>query len=797
MIRVFQLTTYDQIRTPCPSTFGYIRQFIDSEGKQTWDHPMKMIREHFPDEEWPPLDQEVLPEKYSIINMDLPGYEIEQEKKKYIWNPHPELPLKDYHIYHCLIERIQRIQNLMDDTNDKDILFDLRMWQDAHMNLSHYYQNNVIEKCTDQHVIDEWNDLCPDVSRSFHEGQLPDILEIIPQCNFWKQTIKQKNQGENKSIIWLLSKSLPWRCTVRAMKNTFTQDCVPNHPRIYDLVWYFFTCSMLGGYKHCNYVPDFVTRLEIYGIMIINRVSKDFMLTHWFSDANNQVVLQNITREFMIYGMTQIPALREFMVNKHRWDLIETNSHKAMDNFRKHINDSNKKKFGDWFVNIKDILIDFDEHHPKNHDIEENPGLFVDKMAKQCASFDDDVFCKPEYRSKRFSEEDSMALKQMIMRTPIDYIPWFLLAEQEPNYETCLYKDETGSWEQVIVDMNKNPFETDKRKLTRLLDIMYDFYIDHDTKRIKPYLKSLTVYEYQKISAFFYFLNQKQTARLVLLPMNYYEYQLEALCKKNHVTCAENIPEGSGMYYYSINCGFKGFLVPIKSDKEKTDNLNANGSMDTMFCSESKTVVCFHKINKSKRRKQNPKRRTTMDMFSKDQINPKKQSKDNRKQKESELCSTTPLNKLSLIGFGLECQDGFIVLCCNCANPTLFDLNKFLGDKFVCTRCTDNDNLYNEKTCFNCMKYQKDMVDPFKTIEVLDDVRSNTPEFSTINLCKKCQNKSIMKLGDRITLSTIIQGFREKWKNNSTSKRSKKKKQSIASDSLHKNKSIMKMVDSI
>jgi hypothetical protein len=296
---------------------------------------------------------------------------------------------------------------------------------------------------------------------------------------------------------------------------------------------------------------------------------------------------------------------------------------------------------------------------------------------------------------------------------------------------------------------------------------MIRFYGNHDTKPLGEYLKTLTVYEYQKISCFFYFLREQQTVRIRIVPMHYYIYQLEALCRKHHVSTPSQIPPTAGWYYYSIYCGFKGFIVPpegAKPKKERTSNLYACGSREAMYSFDKGEVFCFHKINKSKRRKQTRKR-TALDMFSHfREINFKRLSKDDRKLKTHALCSRIPLREICLAGFAIECQEGFLTLCCNCANPAVFGINKFEADKFVCTRCTKKENLYNEVSCVSCTTIQKEGAEAFTPVEVWDNVRKKPPAFATVHLCKKCNRKWITQGTTTHSLSVILQGIRERWR---------------------------------
>lgn len=566
--------------------------------------------------------------------------------------------------------------------------------------MAHYYESNPPEKTTDSQV-DELEGLRPDVDRMFHEGHLPNLITYIPYCNYWKQSKKRKNWTFIEALIWLISKAIPWRCNVRAIRNTFTKDCFIPYPNIYEVIVSMFTCSLLGAYRHAKIAPRFGCRLAIYKYMILQPLTRDDMIG-WFQREENQMILQNIIREFIVFATAQIPALRESMIERHRWNQVEERTYTGMDEFRKHIDKMFSSGSIHWFQNVRSVLSDFDTYHLRFHESKPNPRLFIEKMAEQCTSFDDEVYCNPEYRKIEFTEQEVNCLRELIKRVPKDKIPLFLLAKQRPKLmKSALRRDpqsdpnDPKSWEEIYVNVNYNPFQTDQEKLNKLVELMYNFYANHDSKPFAEFLKELTVYEYQKISNFFYILREQQTVRCRILPMHYYKYQLEALCKKHHVRCPAELPAKAGMYYYSLYCGFKGFIVHPEGSKQKTSKLHASGSTETMYSFDKGHVFCFHKVNKSKRRKANPRKRTSIEMFSGVQEeNFRKLSKDSRRQKAHNLCSNIPLTEISLIGFALECQEGLLTLCCNCANPAVFGINKFEDDKFVCTRCvcTCNDS---------------------------------------------------------------------------------------------------------
>lgn len=283
--------------------------------------------------------------------MDLPGLEpevIKEEEQIYPWNPHQRVTVETHRLYHCLRRRLQRIQELLDGVQDLDLRFALRMWQDAHIPMAYYYQERKAEDCIDKKIEEDWERLLPNVERMFHEGELPNLVTYIPYCNYWRQTKKKKNFTFIEALIWLISKAIPWRCNVRAIRNTFTKDCLPEHPKIYEVIVSLLTCSMLGAYRHAKYAPGFGARLAIYGYMIFRPLKREFMIW-WFQQQENQSVLQNIIREFIVFGTAQIPPLRESMIERHRWNLVEESCYKAMDRFREHIDNVHASGSVDWF----------------------------------------------------------------------------------------------------------------------------------------------------------------------------------------------------------------------------------------------------------------------------------------------------------------------------------------------------------------------------------------------------------------------------------------------------------------
>lgn len=131
----------------------------------------------------------------------------------------------------------------------------------------------------------------------------------------------------------------------------------------------------------------------------------------WFRQQRNQCVLHNIIREFVVFCTACIPALRDSMVERHEWDLVEDNCYNAMDQFRKHVDSVHGDGSVRWFKGIREVLADFDTHHLRFQKCAPNPRLFIEKMAEECINFDDSTFGDSKYREQLFSQDEQRCLQ--------------------------------------------------------------------------------------------------------------------------------------------------------------------------------------------------------------------------------------------------------------------------------------------------------------------------------------------------------------------------------------------------
>lgn len=729
---------------------------------------MNVISRSFPEEDWPPIEQETLPSS-SVNETDLPGLEdhLLPLPINYSWDPHPNIPLETHQIYHKLRHRLHRIEKLVQSCNDNTILYALRLFQDAHIPLAFYLREHTPEECSDENLKSIIENLEPNVDRMFHEGSLPNLLGYLPYCNYWKDKKKKKKCSFIEALLWLISKSIPWRCNVRAIRNTLTRDCLPEHPNIYEIIMSFFAASLLGSYRHAKYVPSFSCRMEIYGYLFLRPHPKEWMI-QWFQWPDNQNVLQHIIREFIVFGTSLIPPLRQSMIERHKWNIVEENCYRAMDHFRQRIDAVHLSGSIHWLKNMKELLAEYDIYHLKFCEKKPNPRLVIEKIAEACIEFEDSMFGNTEYQREVFTEEERSFMKKVLQNCPLNSIPWYILKAPPPRWKEMVVLESNGTEEYEVVrtvNINENPFATEEEILRKLGEIVYKFYEDRDVKIFAPFFKTLSVYNFQKISHFFTCLKEIHSVRILTLPMHYYEAQLKAHCKKERCARPADLPEKTGWYYYSIYCGFKGLLVPVEGTKQRTDNLNAFGSHEAMFSFYDNKPYCFHKKYKvNPRKRKMDEKRSSLDMFAGLQdTNTKRKANDYRRQKIQEMCTKTPLQPICLLGSAIECPEGLITECCNCANPAVFGINKFHGGEFVCTRCTGKDKTPVQVFCYYCNRLQK-KGDIFETIEVFDDVRFEQPRYSTIQLCKKCNKKWVSKGDDTFPLSYVIQGIKNNWK---------------------------------
>lgn len=685
---------------------------------------------------------------------------------KYVWDPYPYLSIDTHSHYHKLRSILQNLQEIIEDnTHDKNLTFALRMLQDSYIPAVSYYncisndpaihrqQTGTMEDCSDVALNARGFTLAPKFETVVFEGVLPNTVPLMFHCNFWKNSNSQAKKKLRKcmasEMIYLHGKTIPWRCQIRSLKKTAPRDVFNKYPKIYDTFIRVFACSLLGGYKHCGKYPSFLQRCKIYDWFIFRPLDKGGMI-NWIGTDDNQRVLENVWREYVLFSTSLIPSLRNGIIERYNWDKIEKNTIYAMDDLRDHIGSISKPgstfhPSEDWFCTMKEILTTnstFKRLETKA--FVPCPKLFVARMAEECYRLEDSFYSSYQnIKTKFFSAEEDAMMKRLVYAYSTESdIPLFLLMRFDGRGLERDYVDKDGK--KGKCNIYSNPFETPDEIIDCICELIINFYTKKITKEIKLFLKGLRIYTYQKLRSFFIHLHHKQTVILHNLPLHQYKAQLLALCKKHNKSSPSELSDYAGVYYYSLTCGFKGSLVPSLSETVKeSENLDAWGNNGVSCSAFGDAIQCYHKKSLKKRRKSPGKHYDLLNRVSRIEPAPgaciqKTERKEQKVVRKFDRCDGSLL-EINLTGHLLECPEGVITLCCYCANPGKYDVDKFRDGLFVCTRCP-RDDVKPTGECFLCREFAsgKKKVNNLKEIKVMDDDTNDNFTTIKVSICSKC-----------------------------------------------------------
>ncbi|RYX79730.1 hypothetical protein EON71_00425 [bacterium] len=683
---------------------------------------------------------------------------MKKVKYTYTWDPFPYLPLSTHKYYHILRSSIQNIQEIIEENkNKKHITFALRMLQDSYIPLTLIYNGlskNVevnreciisIEECSDIFIDQNNINMKPNIRYSFHGGLLPDATHLLYYCNFWRNMKKRKILSFEEVMIYMFSKVTPWRCQNRSLSKTIVKDCFQRHEKMYDLVLSFLTCSMLGGYEHCNEYPSFGERCLIYDWMIARPIDKKIMIT-WFQTKENQPIIEYTCREYLLHLTNLVPSLRHNIVLRYKWDEIENSTISALDAFRKYIRENAglKGSYTEWFATARHILkkIDISKRLKMKNNIP-NPILFCHKMSNVFKKVDEIRILEKNIVTTELNVEEDKCIKDLIdIYAPKYELPLFILTETPIVAQKYISHDLTSG----VFNKYRNPFAISSRVLDDLCNLIYDFYEERDFKQLSTFISSLSPYTYQKIRSFFTHLSDKYSVVIHQLPMHQYISQLKAMCKKYNKSRPKDLPSTAGVYYYSNSCGFKGSLVPLSNDKKiKSSCLNSFGSFNCTYSFEDDNVFCDHKkTNKSRRKNVSPSQHLEKD-YIENTANTNVRSK----------CKNEICHAINMIGIVLEINNDFISLCNRCANPATYHPTRFHFGLFLCGKCSDDSENDFCVICHTTITKSRRRRQ-FSTKEVLDNSTDDIV-LKQIWLCSSCIKKHKIDENENLpTLSSFL-----------------------------------------
>lgn len=649
--------------------------------------------------------------------------------KPTFWNPSQLIKADETHSIYCTLGWvIYKIEEILSQQNiGKDNKYYLTLYMDMHLHLMIHMMNE--NKYSNSYLLTDYgqgapiNKHMPDHTKVFHEGKLPDVLHYIVECSFFSD-----NRQKSNPIVHLLSKALPQRCTIRNLIQILSSYCRA-HEDVYDFIIGCLKCSLLGLYKDSSVRPPYKIRMKI--IKKIDETNKAVMLQWMMKD--HQQLLFYIIKEFLIFGVKQIPSIYEEISQRYYWDKFESCVIEAMNIVRKFHNETDDILE---FKGIECKLISINKqqvHHlyrPKRHSFET---IVITECEKQ-----DDINCV-DYVHKCFPIENTEIMYQMAIRKPLDmYLPI--------------------EWLEYF-----NVSSSTRKKFSQIQEIYNQ---EGSKSNLKNLLSSISRYEFEAIRQFCIVFHRKRNVRVFLLPSHIYKKQYKALMRKYKVPNGNKLPLDYGKTYFCFHCKqFKGFINNI-NNKGKRTNLYAYGHSKILVEDEDMKLYCGKRCDKvdAKKRHNNLQEYSSfIDLDQKEKHNmilvrnKKRAAKDKKKDLKNQICSQTELCTINLLGVILQFFDTMYTICPICGNFMQFDSKYFTKDGFYCGCCIEHGKLYTNINCEWCnISRGNESWDPL--------VVNENGKKKNIYLCGNCYKPWIRNCEHILDIQVIKRGLQNKWK---------------------------------
>ncbi|MDC3224023.1 hypothetical protein OAU26_03730 [Mariniblastus sp.] len=232
---------------------------------------------------------------------------------------------------------------------------------------------------------------------------------------------------------------------------------------------------------------------------------------------------------------------------------------------------------------------------------------------------------------------------------------------------------------------------------------------------LKTLIRGLTPDEQAHLRLYVNMVKRANSVRVFNLHKELRDKQMQAVCRLYQVESAEYLPRHAGCCALCQECKtFKSFV----SNPRYIRSMTCYGHSKVLVCDQTLKLYCGRK-NEAK-------------------------GKDSR-------CSKTQILEVNLIGRVLQFWGNLYTICQECGSFHHFDSRYYSPRGVYCGLCLEDGVLKSEHSCLWCHSKKN-----------LSRVTTTT---SPIRLCKKCYRPWIRGATTLLTVNTIKQGLREKWRN--------------------------------
>ena len=530
---------------------------------------------------------------------------------------------------------------------------------------------------------------------AFHVGKLPDCVHLMMQCSFWTDT-------KMTPLVHILTKCTPQRCQIRSLAGI-----IYNYSRLHDDVYLFMRsvtkASMLGVYDGCVR-PSLMVRRAI--VETLDGLSRDQFLD-WMQRDHQQFLFFAV-KEYIVFATRHIPSLHYVLRHNYRWDEFENVVRRAMDGVRRLLCENVLVLIG-----VEQCIRD--SSRGSTHMYRPRKTTFCRVLIQEC-----ERYCETnmmETANSTLDKKHEHLMYQMLIRANTTRIPFVWLQ--------CF------GVEKSLTDMLVHHEEL--------------FCADGARGKLRTMVQTLDIFLLERVRALAHAFFKKFNVRVFTLPMHVSLDQVKALRNMHNIPNGQP-SKGIGCTYVCFECKqFRGFVTHRCG--KRMHNLCAFGHNKVLIDDVQSKLYCGRRFDKL------DKKRATRGEFD-DALalvkTTKQTAKDKRKEKQMELCATTELQPVNLVGNLLQFYGHLYTICTRCGNYMKYNPKHFDGNIY-CGCCVDDGVMFRDIRCNWC----RGKTHISKPITVKE---------GKIFLCRSCYKPWIRNATAVLTTAVIRQGLEEKWK---------------------------------
>jgi hypothetical protein len=332
---------------------GTLKPYVYPDGYARQDTPSALIKEYF----------EALSEINDIPSLACDWFVDDFESVRsrricetryyarsdapYAWDPLGKLKsgTENHSIYFLLVSRMDYANRLRVVQNiPLYVKKAITEWLDTHIPLalhmekSNTYDDDSLHAAVQNSVQSAYVHYMPGIDKHFHEGQLPDLVHLVPHSGFFGKEHDVPFQDDtSKVLLAFLVKGSIFKCKSRSI-NDILAEKVDKYPIVRHVFTRMLFCSLLGAYSHNRSYLTLRTRMELYNWFSVSGYPSKDAIKNFV--ANNKFIDKLVVQEYILFVVSQIPGLRAHLVKTGQHEALERATADCMDMVREKISEN-------------------------------------------------------------------------------------------------------------------------------------------------------------------------------------------------------------------------------------------------------------------------------------------------------------------------------------------------------------------------------------------------------------------------------------------------------------------------